>query len=153
MTIYSTRKLIRRLVSYEVYYLLCMYGMFANFLGIKFSWILLGFLSMIVHKVIYTWCWRHNICIWEIWENFHLGKITCYTIIIFFLLLPFLHYDKCNIKDFFILWYKINYGNNLFKLYTCIWVHGCAHMLSASKNLKFSGQIHCCMHFWHAHSY
>ena len=32
------------------------------FMRIKFLWILLGFLSMIINEVLYTWCLRHNIC-------------------------------------------------------------------------------------------
>ena len=32
------------------------------FEGIKFSWISLGVLSMIIYKGLYTWCLRYNIC-------------------------------------------------------------------------------------------
>ena len=31
-------------------------------MGIKFSWISLGFLSMIIYEVLYTWCLKYNIC-------------------------------------------------------------------------------------------
>ena len=32
------------------------------FMGIKFSWIILGFLSMITYEVLYTRCLRYYIC-------------------------------------------------------------------------------------------
>ena len=45
--------------------LLCcksLYVIIVNFMGIKFSLILLSFLSMIIYVVLYTWCLRYNIC-------------------------------------------------------------------------------------------
>ena len=32
------------------------------FMGIKFLWIVIGFLPMIIYEVLYTWCLRYNIC-------------------------------------------------------------------------------------------
>ena len=36
--------------------------MVVNFVRIKFSWISLGLLSMIIYEDLYTWCLRYNIC-------------------------------------------------------------------------------------------
>ena len=41
------------------------YTIVINFVGIKFSWISLGVLYMIIYEVLYTWCLRYNI--WSAW--------------------------------------------------------------------------------------
>ena len=62
---YLTRNL---MAGYKVY--LCFYcNVRVNpalyscllFVGMKFMWIALGFLSVIIYEVLYTWCLRYNI--------------------------------------------------------------------------------------------
>ena len=43
--------------------------------GIKFSWISLSFLYMIIYEVLYTWCLRYNI--WSAW-SLDIRLSTCF---------------------------------------------------------------------------